>query len=323
MFDTSTLGTLRREVRSHELILTLRRRIGWVIFSAVLAFAVIFWYAGKYFVHESRVIVDVSPAPVFLTMQESNRQQIDLFRSSEYVMRVLQFTHSDKMSEHLIRKFDLYKHYGIDPAVPYADERMRKIVASKILVKKSLFDNVVITVRDRDRLLAAAMANEIAVETDVLARTYLTQVLTGKRIYFEELHRNLVEDFSHRVQQTDSALKSLAALKQGASTMENRLKITGLENALLSNASQMNVLIEKTSEMRNTHTWMMTMLNSPDIRFITVTQQATVDQSNFLLKRFFLGLGAFACVCFSSVLVIYFVKAYGRYFQLFFSRGAA
>src|ERR1700752_2714665 len=120
MFDNSMQTTLRKVIRSHELILEIRRRIVWLVLGCLLAFAFIYWYSGRFFLFESRIFVDVSPAPVLLNSGESTRQPVEIFRNSEYVMRVIQFTHSDRMTDILEKKFNLFKRYKIDPASPYA-----------------------------------------------------------------------------------------------------------------------------------------------------------------------------------------------------------
>ena len=198
MFDNSTQTTLRKVVRSHELILEIRRRLLWIIPGCLLAFALSYWYSARFFLFESRVFVDVSPAPVFLNPQEANRQPVDIFRNSEYVMRVIQFTRSDRMTEYLEKKFSLFKHYKIPPDAPYAYERLSRALTNVILVKKSPFDNVVISVQDNNRDFAASLANEIALACNVLAREYFTEIISAKMVYYDELHRNLMDDFEKK-----------------------------------------------------------------------------------------------------------------------------
>jgi len=314
-------GSLRKEVRSYELILTLRRRIGWVIGVCILSFALTYVYSKNYFLYRSRVIVDVSPAPVFLNNQDRSNQQIDIFRSNEYVMRILQFVHSNKMTDHLIKKFDLYTYYKINPASKYAFDHVSLRLNHMIEAKKSPFENVVITVSDLDRDFAAQMADEIAGYTDVLAREYFSTVLRGKLIYYKEIIAELDANYMRKTDTLNATLARIHELKKSYSGDESlKDKLNHAENALVNNAAQMSEILERLSEMKKSEEWILSLMGNQEVKFVAIMQKAIPDPSNiFYLKMLLCTAAAFA-VSWMSILFIYFAKTYRQYFSLFFSR---
>ena len=310
MFDNSSAHSLRKEIRAYELILQLRRHLLLVIIASLVVFALAWYYSGPYFQYESKVLVDVSPAPVFIGLQENTRQPIEIFKNSEYVMRVLQFVHSNSMTDVLEKKFGLYRHYGIDPASPYAYERLNSILFAFITVKKSPYENVVISVRDRDRDFAANMANQVAEETDNLARAYFIQSLKVKIDFYEQYHQNLIHDFDDKIAKVDEALRQ-AGRGNNASEAEKNL---------MTNSTHMSSLIDQIAELQRSQSWIETLMGDKQYRFVTVTQQAQADQSNPAASRLTFAFFAMATAAVLSVLVAYFAMTYRRYFQLFFLR---
>ena len=278
-------------------------------------------YSARFFLFESRVFVDVSPAPVFLNPQEANRQPVDIFRNSEYVMRVIQFTRSDRMTEYLEKKFSLFKHYKIPPDAPYAYERLSRALTNVILVKKSPFDNVVISVQDNNRDFAASLANEIALACNVLAREYFTEIISAKMVYYDELHRNLMDDFEKKIQFLDSTLEKVALVRHQANDADTKARLASMENSMIVSTSEMSGIIDQVYDLRRTQSWVRSMMNNEDFKFVSVTQKALADQSNPVMKRILIGLAAMAAFWLVCVLLVYYNLTYKRYFQLFFSRG--
>jgi hypothetical protein len=314
-------GSLRKEVRSYELILALRRRFLWVLGVCLLSFVATYWFSAGYFIYRSRVIIDVSPAPVFLSNQERNNQSIEIFRSSEYVMRILQFVHSNRMADHLIQKFDLYKYYKINPSSKYGYNHLCLILNHKIEVKKSPFENVIITVSDGNRDFAARMADEIASYTDVLAREYFSSVLGGKLAYYRAIIQELDANFLRKTDTLNATLATIREMKHKASgdeALEN--KLTDAESALLSQSAQMSDIIDRLTEIKKSQQWILSLMNNQEVKFISVMQKAIPDPSNLLLPRLLLCLGAAFAASWVSILFIFFAKTYRQYFNLLFSR---
>ena len=319
MFDKVSNGpvSLITDVRSRDLILAVKRKRWWIILISLAAFAFAFWFSKRYFYYTSRLTVDVSPAPVFLTSPEGSRQSVDLFKNSEYAMRVLQFAHSNKMTDHLNRKFNLYAHYGINPNSKYAYEKLNMIINSLVQARKSVFDNVVITVSDGDRDFATDMADEVAAETDRLAREYFRRAMAGKLAYYEELVKNLNEDFGRKTDSIKACLREISMLKARGDAGG---RLAEAESALLASSTNMDEIVENISNAKQSQLWIQNMMDNSQITFVTVMQKALPDQSNLLTSRLIVATFAFFAAALATVFLIFIGKTYRRHIQLFLSR---
>ena len=91
-----------------------------------------------------------------------------LFGDETATEKVLQVLKSDMIKEFLVRKYDLFDHYGIGSESRYRytmlDGKMKKYIAGR----KTQFNSVEITVLDSDPVIAAGMANDIAGQIDTV-----------------------------------------------------------------------------------------------------------------------------------------------------------
>jgi len=94
-----------------------------------------------------------------------------LFGDDDATEKLLQILNSSQVTEYLKAKYDLAAHYNIRPAEKYPNtviaQKMRKYIRSA----KTSFGSVEIKVRDRDREIACAMANDIAARADTILNT--------------------------------------------------------------------------------------------------------------------------------------------------------
>jgi hypothetical protein len=308
--------SLKRELRGYDLILSLRRHFLLIFASSLLFFAAFFWYSGGFFQYESRVLVDVSPAPVFLTQQEGIKQFPEIFRSSEYVLRVLQFAHSNAMCDHLIEKFDLYRHYGLPADSAKSYNKVCLILNHVIQARKSIFENVVISVRDNDRDLAARMADEVAMETDRLARRYFATAYAGRVDYYSRLLERLNEDFDKR---NKAILDGVAAIREGSkgSGHPQGETLTLTENNLVAASAQLKDILDQLVEVRKSQEWWKSIIQSEKYQLISVMQKAIPDTTNLLIKRAVISLVAWCMYLLMVSMAIYFYYTYKSYGRLF------
>lgn len=91
-----------------------------------------------------------------------------LFGDDDATEKLLQILNSGQVMEYLKAKYDLAGHYKIKPGEKYPNtvitQKMRKYIHSY----KTSFGSVEIRVRDRDREIACAMANDIAARADTI-----------------------------------------------------------------------------------------------------------------------------------------------------------
>ncbi len=97
-------------------------------------------------------------------LSSTNQQNKDLleFGEDEQTERMLQILSSNKIRDKVIDQFDLMNHYGIKADSRYRLSRLYKSYESKIKFRRTEYMAVKISVMDKDPVIGAKIANEIA-----------------------------------------------------------------------------------------------------------------------------------------------------------------
>jgi capsular polysaccharide biosynthesis protein len=90
------------------------------------------------------------------------KQDILEFGEDAQTEQMLQILNSSKIRDRVVNKFDLMKHYGIDPGSEYKNTYLQREFERNITYKRTEFMAVKITVLDKDPQMAADIANSIA-----------------------------------------------------------------------------------------------------------------------------------------------------------------
>lgn len=91
-----------------------------------------------------------------------------LFGDDDATEKLLQVVRSEQVRDYLKEKYDLAGHYEIKPSHKYPNTLIAEKMDKYIRSSKTTFGSVRISVRDRDRELACAMANDIASRADTI-----------------------------------------------------------------------------------------------------------------------------------------------------------
>ena len=89
--------------------------------------------------------------------------------------RILTIASSNEVIWYLIEKFRLYEHYDIDPSNRKSKDKIVKKFTKLYNVEKTKFEAIEISVEDKDSLMAAAIANEARVRTDIIAQSLMKE----------------------------------------------------------------------------------------------------------------------------------------------------
>lgn len=137
----------------------------WVFATMALAFCIsAIWYWVDPPLYGSAVSFYVLPSsvpekevPIYLSVR-TDPQALPLIATSSH------------MFDHLIEVFDLGSHYGV--SAKSADQRtiLHGIIGQRVTVDLHEEDVIAVRVRDHDRAMAAAMANEVFVTTRAMVR---------------------------------------------------------------------------------------------------------------------------------------------------------
>ncbi|HNW99485.1 MAG TPA: hypothetical protein PKK00_13850 [Bacteroidales bacterium] len=160
---------------------------------------------------------------------------------------MLQLFNSDDIRDSLITKFDLVKHYDIDPTAPHYYTTVIRKFESNVDIKKTEYESVVIEIYDIDAKIACEMVKEMVnlfnKKARKLQRDKSEEVLkiaqselNKKQIEIDTLKKKLeslrenygILDYTVQVREASRAYyKSMTGSKNAQTTIENLQKKGG------------------------------------------------------------------------------------------------
>lgn len=104
------------------------------------------------------------------TMSESINQETDPLKigDEDDLERTIQILNSREITDRIIQKYDLGKHYKIKETSPYYKTLTRKEFESNVSYDKTSYQGIRISVIDKDPKLSATIANDISYMLDSL-----------------------------------------------------------------------------------------------------------------------------------------------------------
>ena len=149
------------------------------------------------------------------------------FSEESNTEQLLQFINSEELKNNIAKRFDLYKHYGIDSTEKRAVSKFNLYYNSNISTSSTLYESVEIEVIDESPQLAQSIANGIVSEVNKLIRH------TKKNIVAEYL-----KNYSNqlKIKQTE------------IDTIEAKLKYMRVNYNLLDYKSQAKVISKRMGE---------------------------------------------------------------------------
>lgn len=177
--------------------------------------------------YESKVILypaaNITESRTLLGEATSNTT---LFGDDDATEKLLQVISSEQVREYLKKKYNLADHYRIKPSEKYPNTIVAEKMDRYIHSSKTSFGSVEIRVRDRDRELACAMANDIALRSDTIFNDLQRNAAS---VMLDEISRSY-ELQDRRVRQYEDSLKNLegAAILKAYATLETETDYLGL-----------------------------------------------------------------------------------------------
>ncbi|GAB1403821.1 MAG: hypothetical protein PHX54_01470 [Lentimicrobiaceae bacterium] len=156
-FDSTGLGIFLFTWRKHLIIIGLVAAILAALFSSSIFITPLY--------RSSVVLFPVSSNSIsraLLNEQPSAKSDILEFGEDEQTEQMLQILSSSKIRDRVVRKYDLMKHYKINPASKYKNTELYRLWEKNITFRRTDYMAVKITVLDRDPQMAADIANTIS-----------------------------------------------------------------------------------------------------------------------------------------------------------------
>lgn len=266
---------------------------------------------GSFFVNDMNVL---SSANVDLKI-------VDNLTPSDNFNRIFQQVISTSVQDHLIKKFDLTKHYGVDSTKEFYLQQTGNILKKNISVKKNTYNTILVTVNDEHRYLAADMVNEIMKYLDELNRDYYAKNIERKLKISEAFLIEIKKDNTAKSRSIDSLLSEMHKL----TTLANRSTTSSI--SMLELEQRLGILINELSN--STHDLMnsqklynlsLQALNQKNYNTITVVQSAMpAPKSNIYIALLYGGLISIA-VFFLLILRIHIKLFYSDHMNLLFTK---
>lgn len=238
-----------------------------------------------------------------------------LFGDETATEKILQILKSDEIKNYLVSKYDLMKHYNISESAKYKytllDIRMKKYIVSR----KTQYNSVEISVLDKDPVLAATMANDIAVRIDTVFNKIVMDA--GRKAfaainnsYSDQLNRvKSLEDSLHIVMGGGSLSAVPVNLKAGSVNSTWAAAAGKYNPEFLRLINMFESENENLSEIRSRLTEAK-MLAEQILPYTHIINKANVSEKKALPRRSVIVVSA----TFSVLLLMFFILALSEMF---------
>lgn len=157
--------------------------------------------------------------------------QVDQFGDKHDVDRLVAISQSSQVMVHVILKFNLIEHYGLNKKnVEFPMSSAISKFKKNYEAYKNQFGSVEIHVKDKDKELAADMANEIVVKVDEINKQMLNSG-REKMITILEKHietkQGMLDELSARLAQAGTETQKMLEIKQVLAT-EQMMKYSNI-----------------------------------------------------------------------------------------------
>lgn len=149
-----------------------------------------------------------------------------LFGDDDATEKLIQVINSEQVRDYLRQKYDLARHYKIKPGERYPNTLLAEKMDKYLHCTKTSFGSVEIRVRDRDREVACAMANDMASRADTIFNNLQR---SAAYVMLDEIGRSykLQERIVRQYEDTLTSLTGAATLRV-YSTLETENEYLGL-----------------------------------------------------------------------------------------------
>jgi uncharacterized protein involved in exopolysaccharide biosynthesis len=138
----------------------------------------------------------------------SAKQNIMQFGEEEEAEQLLQILHSDEIRNKIIEKYNLMEHYKIDTSGKHKYTDLIDEFNTNIKFKRTEFMSVKVDVLDKDPVIAANIANDIAALLDTVKNRILKERAMQGFYVVENEYKNLL----HEMREKEDSLSKIMSL---------------------------------------------------------------------------------------------------------------
>lgn len=165
------------------------------------------------------IVFPAATSTVSFSEQRNAKASSMDFGEEEQAEQLIQILQSSKVRDKVVERFDLMKHYEIEPSDPNKYYKLVNEYTSHILFVRTRFGSIQIDVLDRDPKLAADIANKIVELID----TVKNEMVMERTVPAYEINKRKKEQLEREKEAVLDQLDSLAAL--GVVPLEGRANL--------------------------------------------------------------------------------------------------
>lgn len=221
---SETNGELQKE--SQNLLLFIwRKRVTILIVTGIafVASIIISLFLTPLFKSTAIVFPTATSTVSFSEQRNAKASSMD-FGEEEQAEQLLQILQSSRIRNRIVNKFDLFNHYEIDPNDPNKNYNLGQEYNSHIQFSRTRYGSIEIEVLDRDRELAATIANKIVDLID----TVKNEMIKERTIPAFEINKRKKEMLEAEKQQILLEMDSLS--RMGVVSIEGRANLFSAYN---------------------------------------------------------------------------------------------
>lgn len=244
---------------------------------------------GSFFVNDMNV----------LSSSNIDLKIVDNLTPNDNFNRIFQQVISTQVQNHLIKKFNLTSHYGVDSTQEFFLQRTGNILKSNISVTKNTYNTILVRVNDEHRYLAAEMVNEIMSFIDDINREYYAKNIEQKMKISEAFLLEIKKDNAAKSRSIDSLLTEMHILTtQSSRKTTSAIYMLQLEQRLGGLIGELSSSTHDLMNSQKLYNLSLQALNQKNYKTISVVQAAMpAPRSNIYLAVFYGCLITVALMC--------------------------
>jgi uncharacterized protein involved in exopolysaccharide biosynthesis len=194
------------------------------------------------------------------------------------IVNLYHMARSTAMFEHLNRTFGLATHFGLDTTDAQFDDRLHAFLSSSISVGIHQYDAVEVTVTDRNRSLAARMANELFMELRRMNEALVMEELERTITTYDQVIANVTKDVDDRSMELLALAERIRAQDRPFTKPDQDVgRSVAMDHQLVQMAAGLNAGNADLVRTKQKHEMLAALLSTKDYSDVKLKQRAFED----------------------------------------------
>jgi capsular polysaccharide biosynthesis protein len=304
---------------SEQMIIEVRKRKWRFLIFTVSVFILTLMFQSRiiesyssttsFIVNETEVAYLNGPGQVITSPIDNNNSSVN---------RLFQFVYSDEMAMHLIKKFNLYTYYQISPDEQFAYAKVVSRLSNHVKLSRSDLSIIKVSVSDKDRYQAAAIANDVVATLNTINERYLKNQLKTRINIYEALYLDLKNDLDAHEQKMSRILENYKFVIHSLEKSKN--EVESLKYSLIDLTSNLKVKRDEMIRMRGLYSVMLQTLNKEHFNTITSINTALPNYRSSTVANVIISFVVALFAMCGMILLLNIYLTHTHHIKLFFRK---